>query len=54
MERARGRKTPFALSLPLPLRTSAGWPATCVFGTVIEDRNYLATSFRGRSVVRKY
>jgi hypothetical protein len=44
MEDARGSKTPYALSFPLPPRTSAGWPPTCVFVTVNEARRYLATS----------
>jgi hypothetical protein len=47
MERVRGgggSKTSCALSLPLPPRTSAGWPTTYVFGTVNEARRYLATS----------
>jgi hypothetical protein len=44
MERARGSKTPCALSLPLPPHTSAGSPLTCVFVTVNEARRYLATS----------
>jgi hypothetical protein len=44
MERARGSNTPYALSFPLPLRTSAGWPTMCVFVTVNEARRYLATS----------
>jgi hypothetical protein len=39
-----GGKTPNALSLHLPLRTSACWPTTCVFVTVKEARIYLAES----------
>jgi hypothetical protein len=37
-------KTPYALSLPLSPRISAGRPPTCVFVTVNEARRYLATS----------
>jgi hypothetical protein len=44
MERSRGSKTSYALSLPLLPRTSAGWPTMCVFVTVSEARRYLATS----------
>jgi hypothetical protein len=44
MDRARGEQDFFALSLPLPPRTSFGWPQTCVFVTVNEARRYLATS----------
>jgi hypothetical protein len=46
MERARGwgGMTPYALLLPHPPRSSAGWPPTCVFVTVNEVRRYLATS----------
>jgi hypothetical protein len=39
-----GAKTPYALWLPLPPRTSTGWPPTCVFVTVNEARIYLAIS----------
>jgi hypothetical protein len=42
----KGSKTPYALPIPLPSRTSTGWPATCVFVTVNEARRYLATSIR--------
>jgi hypothetical protein len=47
-----GSKTPYALSLgglPLPLRTSAGWPPTCVFVTFGEARRYLATSINRKT-----
>jgi hypothetical protein len=39
-----GEQTPYALSLPLPPRTAAGWPTTCVFLTVNGARRYLAAS----------
>jgi hypothetical protein len=42
MDSSSGEQDAFALSLPLPPRTSAGWPATCVFVTVNEARRYLA------------
>jgi hypothetical protein len=44
LERTRSSKTPHALSLPLPPRTLASWPPTCVFVTVNEARRYLTTS----------
>jgi hypothetical protein len=47
MERARGSKTLYALSLgslPLPPYTLVGWPPTCVFVMVNEAQRYLATS----------
>jgi hypothetical protein len=47
-KRRGGSKTPYALSLPLTPRTSAGWPLTCVFVTVNEARRYLATSILSR------
>jgi hypothetical protein len=50
MERASGSKTPSALSLPVPPRNLAGWPATCVFVTVIETRRYPSTSTQGKGV----
>jgi hypothetical protein len=43
MEMTRGDKTPYALSLPLPPRSSAGWPP-CVFVKVNKAWRYLATS----------
>jgi hypothetical protein len=42
MDSARGSKTPYRLWLPLPPRTTAGLPPTCVFVAVIEARRYLA------------
>jgi hypothetical protein len=44
MERARGSKTPYALSLPLLPHTSVGWPPTYVSVTVSEAQRHLATS----------
>jgi hypothetical protein len=41
MERARGGS-----KTPLPPRTSAGWPPTCVYVTVNKARRYLATIIR--------
>jgi hypothetical protein len=43
MERARGSKMPYALLLPFPPHTSAGWSPICLFVTINEAQRYLAT-----------
>jgi hypothetical protein len=41
----------YALSLPVPPQTSAGWPPTCSFVTVNQALRYLAGSILGSFVV---
>jgi hypothetical protein len=51
MERARGGMTSYALSLPLPPRTSAEWSPTCASVTVNEARRYLTTSINTHEIL---
>jgi hypothetical protein len=47
----KGQEGSNALSLPLPLRTSAAWPLMCVFVTVNKARRYLAASIIQETVI---